>query len=152
MNWVIYIFCLSDFILFFHFLLGTLVTANLPIKIISIEEPIEEPIANLPIKKLAKFSKFLIVLFEFKTKGSFKNICHFSAKIWQEQLMLQTPTKCYQVLFLSFIEVGNFGLFNASVIMWYKIGEFSVWINYKNWRVMFEMWHNMKNWGILSYD
>jgi hypothetical protein len=47
---VIYIFCLGDFILFSPFLLGTLVTANLPIKIISIEEPIEEPIANLPIK------------------------------------------------------------------------------------------------------
>jgi hypothetical protein len=54
--------------------------------------------------------------------------------------MLQTPTKCDQELFLTFIKVGNFGLFNTSVIMRYKIGEFSQFgLNYKNWRVMFEI-------------
>ncbi len=86
------------------------------------------------------FSKILTIISKFKTEGSFKNICHHGAKFFdKKQSLLQTPTKCYQELFLSFIKVGNFGLFNVSVIMQYKIGEFSVWINYKNWRVMFEM-------------
>ena len=46
---------------------------------------------------------------------------------------------------MSFIEVGHFGCFDASIIMQDRGGEYGL-------KAIFELRHNLRNWGVFSLD
>jgi hypothetical protein len=41
-------------------------------------------------------------------------------------LLLQILIKWFQKWFTNFIEIGNFGHFDMSVIVWHKVGEYGL--------------------------